>query len=469
MSATEDEQQRLLQPGNNSSDNPEIVIASGCGASLPCDPRRKLHKYLVLIIMCLLSFGSYFVYDNPAALQDVMERDLNLNNEKYMLFYALYSYPNVILCFFGGFLIDRVFGTRLGAIIFSSFVTIGHFLFAAGALVNKPGLMDFGRFVFGIGGESLCVTQNTYAVSWFKGKELNMVFGLQLSLSRVGSTVNMNTMKPLYDHLASFMGIGHHTLGITLFIAGVFCVFSLLCAFAMAFFDKRAERILKKKEALTGETIRISDVKNFPLEVWLLSVICVAYYVTIFPFVDVGLLFYEMKFDQSAKLASLCNSLVYILSAAMSPFTGFAIDKTGRNVFWVIAGVVLTIISHGLLAFTFFNPFIPVVLMGFAYSIVASALWPMASYIVPEYQLGTVYGLMQAIQNLGLATIAQAAGAIVDTKGYLLLEMFFLALLCIALIFSLLLYFVNAYKKGNLNLSTAKRKQLAKLEEKAAQ
>jgi hypothetical protein len=41
----------------------------------------------------------------------------------------------------------------------------------------------------------LAVAQNTYAVSWFKGRELNMVFGLQLSFSRVGSTVNMITMK----------------------------------------------------------------------------------------------------------------------------------------------------------------------------------------------------------------------------------------------------------------------------------
>ena len=45
---------------------------TGCGGSLACDPRRPLHKYLVLIIMCFLSFGefcdlfpshlSYFLY-----------------------------------------------------------------------------------------------------------------------------------------------------------------------------------------------------------------------------------------------------------------------------------------------------------------------------------------------------------------------------------------------------------------------
>ena len=31
------------------------------------------------------------------------------------------------------------------------------------------------------------MAQNTYAVKWFQGRELNMVFGLQLSFSRVVS------------------------------------------------------------------------------------------------------------------------------------------------------------------------------------------------------------------------------------------------------------------------------------------
>lgn len=37
---------------------------------------------------------------------------------------------------------------------------------------------------------------------------------------------------------------------------------------------------------------------------------------------------------------------------------------------------------------------------------------------------------MQSIQNLGLALIAMAAGAILDTRGYLVLQVFFCACLC---------------------------------------
>ncbi|XP_074658444.1 lysosomal dipeptide transporter MFSD1-like isoform X2 [Tubulanus polymorphus] len=410
-------------------DGVDDVVLTGCGGSMACDPRRALHRYLILIVMCFLSFGSYFCYDNPAALQDTMEADLEITTSQFMSFYAWYSWPNVILCFFGGFLIDRVFGIRLGAIIFSLFVTAGQVLFATGALLKSLWLMDLARFIFGVGGESLAVAQNTYAVDWFKGKELNMVFGLQLSFSRVGSTVNMNVMQPLYKLMSQFYE-GYTCLGVTLFIACATCIFSLICALVIAYFDKRAERILKKETAETGEVIKLKDIKDFPLTMWLICVICVAYYVAIFPFIGLGLVFFEMKYTFHPSSANAVNSLVYIISAAASPVFGFCIDKSGKNLFWVNAGIIITLGCHACLAFTFINPYIPMSIMGLAYSILASALWPMVSLVVPEYQLGTAYGIIQSVQNLGLAVISLVAGIIVDGHGYLMLELFFLAWLC---------------------------------------
>lgn len=133
----------------------------------------------------------------------------------------------------------------------------------------------------------MAVAQNTYSVSWFKDKELNMVFGLQLSFARVGSTVNFNVMVPIYNAINKVYE-GHTGLGITLFIAASTCVFSLLCAFVLAFYDKRAERILNREAGKTGEVIRITDVKDFSLSFWMISLICVTYYVSIFPFTALG-------------------------------------------------------------------------------------------------------------------------------------------------------------------------------------
>ena len=67
------------------------------------------------------------------------------------------------------------------------FFLTGQVIFALGGLLDSYPVMQAGRFVFGIGGESLAVAQNTYAVSWFKGKELNMVFGFQVRYTYIRS------------------------------------------------------------------------------------------------------------------------------------------------------------------------------------------------------------------------------------------------------------------------------------------
>ncbi len=69
----------------------------------------------------------------------------------------------------------------------------GQLVFALGGVADNFAMMQIGRFIFGIGGESLAVAQNTYAVSWFKGKELNMVFGFQV----LESNCNIGILKVL--------------------------------------------------------------------------------------------------------------------------------------------------------------------------------------------------------------------------------------------------------------------------------
>ncbi|KAM8852933.1 lysosomal dipeptide transporter MFSD1 isoform 1-T1 [Synchiropus picturatus] len=452
-----DPEERRSLLGNEDEGSPR---GPGRPMSAICDPNHVLHRVVVLIFMCFLGFGSYFCYDNPASLQTQVLQDLDLNTAKFMQLYAWYSWPNVILCFFGGFLIDRVFGIRLGTIIFSLFVCVGQVIFATGALVNHFWLMEVGRFVFGIGGESLAVAQNTYAVNWFKGKELNLVFGLQLSMARLGSTVNMNIMGWVYGQVATAVGsTGHTTLGISLMIAGVTCLFSLTCALLLAFLDKRAERLLEKQQSQTGDVIKLTDVKDFPFPLWIIFVICVSYYVAIFPFIGLGQVFFIEKFNFSPAEARAVNSIVYIISAPASPIFGFMVDKTGRNVVWVICAVITTLCAHMMLAFTFWNPWIAMSLLGVSYSLLACALWPMVAFVVPEHQLGTAYGFMQSIQNLGLALIAIAAGAILDSRGYLVLELFFCACLCIALMAVVTLYLVDYMRGGELNKSPAARDQ----------
>lgn len=84
---------------------------------------------------------------------------------------------------------------------------------------------------------------------------------------------------------------------------------------------------------------------------------------------------------------------MYFISAIASPILGYLVDKTGKNVSWVFISVLVTIVAHGLLAFTYINPYVCMILMGLAYSMLASSLWPLIALVTPEYQLGTAYGM----------------------------------------------------------------------------
>ncbi|XP_048520877.1 major facilitator superfamily domain-containing protein 1 isoform X1 [Dendroctonus ponderosae] len=425
---------------------------------LCCHPSGKAHRFLALIFMCILGFGSYFCYDNPSALQKQFKQDLNLTETQFTALYSVYSWPNVVMCFVGGFLIDQVFGIRAGANIFMGLTLIGQLLFTAAVYVNQYWLMILGRFVFGVGSESLAVAQNNYAVLWFKGKELNMVFGLQMSIARMGSTVNFWLMEPIYQWVST-SSTGTKILGLSLLIASATCLFSTICSLILGYMDKRAERMTRRSEARTTEAVRITDAKHFKGTFWLVTCICVTYYNAIFPFISLAQQFFIQRFRMNVKDADHISSLIYLISGIISPFTGFLIDKIGLNILWILISTVGTIIAHLLLGFTACDPYIGVIILGVAYSVLASGLWPLVAVIIPEYQLGTAYGVCQAVQNLGLAIVSIITGSIVDKWGFRVLSMFFLGNLFMAFMFTSILLIIDQRERGVLNLTPGGRKK----------
>lgn len=99
------------------------------------------------------------------------------------------------------------------------------------------------------------------------------------------------------------------------------------------------------------------------------------------------------KYGYESAEANAINSLLYSVSAIASPAMGFIIDKTGKNVLWVILSICGTVLAHGLLAFTYVSPYICMVIMGLSYAMLAGSLWPLIALVVPENQLGTAYGM----------------------------------------------------------------------------
>ncbi|HEU5337114.1 MAG TPA: MFS transporter, partial [Terriglobales bacterium] len=47
--------------------------------------------------------------------------------------------------------------------------------------------------------------------------------------------------------------------------------------------------------------------------------------------------------------------------------------------------------------------YVPMAMMGISFSLIPAVMWPSVAYIVDQSKLGTAYGLMTMIQNIGLA------------------------------------------------------------------
>ena len=70
-----------------------------------------------------------------------------------------------------------------------------------------------------------------------------------------------------------------------------------------------------------------------------------------------------------------------------------------------------------ILGYTNTNLWVSTVMIGIAFSLVPAVLWPAVPYIVTPNRLGTGYGLMTMLQNIGMMLANLAAGALNDASG----------------------------------------------------
>ena len=174
-----------------------------------------------------------------------------------------------------------------------------------------------------------------------------MVFGFQLSFSRVGSSISFFLMLQVYEFVHNKFYQGHVGLAIVILIASTTCVFSLVSAIILAVMDKKEAKRSNRITVLEDDQkIRITDVKNFRFNFWILSLICVMYYLTIFPFVSLAQVYFKRKYHLTVQEANWVNACVYIVAAIISPLCGFLVDKIGRNLMWVSLGRRFRLFIH---------------------------------------------------------------------------------------------------------------------------
>lgn len=335
-------------------------------------------------------FGNYYVYDCIAPIADLLAAQLHFSESNIGWLQAIYSMPNIVLVLVGGVIVDRI-GVRRGILLFGSICLVGASITALyGALVP----MAIGRLVFGIGAESLIVAVTTAAAKWFRGKELSFAFGLNLTIARLGTLLAQRS--PTWAKFA------YTNWRSPLVISVLFATFCVTGALVYWFMETYAERNYELGQAETDKVV-FRDLFNFGPSYWLIVSLCVVFYAGIFPFETFAYQLFMDTHHVSRETSGELVSILTIFAMIATPILGLFVDKVGKRALLMMFGSVLLVPVYLMIVYSDVSLYVPMAMMGLSFSLIPAVMWPSVAYIVPQSKLGTAYGLMTMIQNIGMA------------------------------------------------------------------
>src|SRR5713101_2869813 len=203
----------------------------------------RLYRWAVLLFVSLAMGSTYYIYDSINPLERIFIDKLGYSATAFGWLNSAYSVAAVLTLLIGGIIIDRI-GTKKAITFFAVLCLLGAALTAAR---GRPGVMIAGRTVLGLGAESLIVAVTTVLAKWFKGKELSFAFGINLTVSRLGSFAALNSPTWARSAYANWRP--------PFMIALSFSIFCLVGAIIYWIMEVRAEEKYQLGEASTDKVV----------------------------------------------------------------------------------------------------------------------------------------------------------------------------------------------------------------------
>ena len=379
-------------------------------AGMPTEPKAPptaAIRWAALIAISVAMFGNYYAYDSIGPVADSLQRLLGYSDTQIGTLNAIYSLPNIIMVLIGGVIVDRI-GTATSTLAFAIICAIGAFLTAVSPLFP---VMAAGRLIFGLGAESMIVAITVAIGQWFVGRQLGFAFGVNLSIARAGSySADMSTtwFKNLYD-------LGWQP---PLMLAALFSLIAVAASLAYFLLERRAAVRFDLARPAPADRIVWSDLWRFDRSYWYIVGLCVTFYSVIFPFRSTfAIKYFQHAHGLSLQDAGSINAYVFFAAIFATPAFGLLVDRMAKRSAFMALGSFLLFAAFPILGYTHMSLWITTVMIGIAFSLVPAVLWPAVPYLVEANRLGTAYGLMTMLQNIGLTLINVLAGALNDANG----------------------------------------------------
>lgn len=442
-------------------------------------------RWTALILVASMMFFAYMFVDVMSPLKSLLETNLHWDSGTFGTYAASEYFLNVFFFFliFAGIILDKM-GIRFTGVLSASMMVIGAGIkligisdwFQGTALcgwldswwTSFPGsakMASLGFMIFGCGCEMAGTTVSKAIAKWFKGKEMALAMGVEMSIARLGVFAVMWT-SPLLANMFDQSVVAPVAFCTLLLLIG------LICYIVFTFMDVKLDRELaasgEKSETTDGEDeeFHISDLGKILRSqmFWLVALLCVLYYSGIFPFQRFAPNYIQETLGIDAEAAARLFSVFPILAMVLTPFLGAFLDYKGRGATMLIIGAVIMTLCH--LGFAFLLPAVPqvwiavtlILILGVSFSLVPAALWPSVPKIIDANILGSAYCLIFWIQNIGLCLVPLLIGETLDiTGGYRVPMIIFASFGVLAIIFGVWLKILNSKRGYGLEAPNVKK------------
>ena len=357
-------------------------------------------RWWVLALLSVAIAGNYYAYDSIAPIAELLRSQRGLGQSEIGLLNAVFSLPNIPLALIGGLIIDR-WGAARAALLTAFLCCLGSVLTAWG---TPFAIMVTGRLIFGVGEETLLIALIAGLAAWFAQGRTALAMSLFFSLARVGSylaDISPSWAPSLYQEgWQPPLWLAAGLTGISLAAAAIYAVFDAT----------------RRPVAITpSDHTAWRDIAGFDRSFWYILALNVLFASVFFPFRST----FAIEYFQDAKGLSLAaagqvNSMVFFAAIFATPFFGWIADRFGRRTLMMMLAAALMPLTFLVLGATDWSLWISTALMGLSFSVVPAVIWPSTALLVEPRRLGTALGLVNVLQNLGLAAANLAAGWLND-------------------------------------------------------